>query len=116
MFLKLARAAGLTVTPLLIGIAIVTGLAGPAKSTNWDRVNYCNTYASEAVTANNQAKKLGCGFYASRWSSLPNGHRAWCMAVSNLDDTYAQAKLRYNCLIACKNKQYISPYCTGVHI
>lgn len=77
------------------------GLPSPGQKVK-NKKDHCDLYAKNAVTANTEAQKLGCGFKPPVWSSNKKMHFDWCMHGNNYKSATAHTKDRGQKLNACK--------------
>lgn len=63
----------------------------------------CGQYAIDAVEAQRENLRLGCGFRGARWSELRAHHRNWCWNVHHLWQTWrAEEAERARALRVCR--------------
>lgn len=73
-----------------------------AKKGNVSKVENCRIYALDAVAANREAAKLGCGFKPPIWSNNHQKHHDWCMHGANSASAAVHTANRTAALAKCK--------------
>ncbi len=69
-----------------------------------EKTAFCNSYASEAVTAQLESMKFQCNFGGSGWQANHGAHFSWCMTVQQSSAATETAN-RAAALSQCKTVQ-----------
>ena len=79
-----------------------TGLSACLARGGGPYVERCDTYAKEAVTQYDKARRNECGFAGSRWNASYRRHYQWCLKVDPWDirnETRVRKKNLERCLV-----------------
>lgn len=74
------------------------GWAGPARAADHA---YCQQYATAAVKAQEENKRLKCGKWGARWHTDYGGHYNWCRGA-RFDQIRKEAQARQGALSLCR--------------
>ncbi len=73
---------GETLIRTVKAIIIITALVVFSSASATSNSSFCRSYASTAVSQNNQNVNRGCGYSGNRWTNNYDGHYNWCMGVN----------------------------------
>lgn len=80
-----------------------------AQKGQQSKVDTCRIYALDAVTANKEAAKLGCGFKPPVWSNNHQNHFDWCIQGANVSSTPGHTAKRTAALAKCRAAKAAAP-------